>query len=40
MAGTYKLLLDLHNNLGLNLRAARVEVPYSAPADVRPYEAY
>lgn len=40
MAGTYKLLLDLQNNLGLSLRAVRVEVPYPAPADCRPYESY
>lgn len=40
LAGTYKLLLDLQGNLGLNLRASRVEVPYPAPAEVRAYEAY
>lgn len=37
-SGTYQLVRDLQNSVGLNLQLLRVNLPYPKPRDVRPYE--
>lgn len=38
ISGTYQLVRDLQNSLGLNLQPLRIHLPYPRPRDVRPYE--
>lgn len=39
VAGTWKLLRDLHTGFGLNLATTRIDMPYPKPAAARGYEA-
>jgi AraC-like DNA-binding protein len=37
-SGTYKLIRDMQNTLGVNLGAVRIDLPYAAPPEAAAYE--
>ncbi len=40
MSGTYKLIRDMQQALGVDMYAVKVEIPYPPPADAAAYEAH
>lgn len=40
MSGTYKLIRDMQQALGVDMHALKVEIPYPRPADAAAYEAH
>lgn len=40
MSGTYKLLRDIQKSIGVDIKPARVDMPYTRPAEAAQYEAH
>src|SRR5690606_1060660 len=40
ISGTYKLIRDLQQTLGMNLHAERIEMPYPRPPEAAAYESH